>query len=382
MKSFGLRSIYGLLSLCGLGSSVAMAQSTAWTHEGLRPLGMGNAFVSVADDYNALFYNPAGLARLKSWDGELLNPHFKVSANSVELGSEIYSLVSGATGDNTAVLDLIESQMGITHGLGFGLTPHFIVPGFGIGIGAELNASLAFYRDPSVFVDFGPTVIVPIAYAMNFLENRLSIGLGIKGVARGGLQHEFSMADLQAFSASKSTSKEGGTAAEAEEGPSLDDFVIGGFGYGADFGLLFSPIKTMSPTLGLSISDVGGTKFEKLDFGGTATAAPKARLPAVNVGFSMKPYSGDMTYLLAAIDVHQTNQPIHFSKKLNMGLEYGLGKQLFKLQLGLHQGWMTGGFQFDVGLLNLKFVSYSEEISAIAGGQQDRKYALQFKLII
>jgi len=382
MKLSGLRSFCCLLSLCGLGTSTAMAQSTTWTHEGLRPLGMGNAFVSVADDYNAIFYNPAGLARLKSWDGEFLNPHFKISANSVELGSEIYSLVSGAAGDNSEVLDLIESQIGKTQGLAIGWTPHFIVPGFGLAIGAELGASLAFYRDPSIYVDFGPTVIIPMAFAMNFLEDRLSIGLGIKGVARGGLQHEFSMSDLQSLGASQNKEKDGSSTEETEEGPTLDDFVVGGFGYGADFGLLFTPIKTMSPTLGLSIADVGGTKYEKFDISGSATAAPKSRLPAVNVGFSLKPYTSDMSYLLAAIDVHQTNQPIHFSKKLNMGLEYGLGKQLFKLQMGLHQGWLTGGFQFDVGLLNLKFISYSEELSAVAGGQQDRKYALQFKLII
>ncbi|GEM_PF-987134 len=33
-----------------------------------RALGMGNAFVAVADDVNAVFYNPAGLTRLKTWE--------------------------------------------------------------------------------------------------------------------------------------------------------------------------------------------------------------------------------------------------------------------------------------------------------------------------
>ena len=32
-----------------------------WTHFGPRPLAMGNAYTAVADDHNALFYNPAGL---------------------------------------------------------------------------------------------------------------------------------------------------------------------------------------------------------------------------------------------------------------------------------------------------------------------------------
>ena len=33
-----------------------------------RAMGMGNAFVAVADDVSAVFYNPAGLAGLKSWE--------------------------------------------------------------------------------------------------------------------------------------------------------------------------------------------------------------------------------------------------------------------------------------------------------------------------
>ena len=51
------------LALMSAGS--AQALEGAWTHYGVRPLGMGNAFVAVADDFNSLFYNPAGLARLK-----------------------------------------------------------------------------------------------------------------------------------------------------------------------------------------------------------------------------------------------------------------------------------------------------------------------------
>ena len=39
-------------------------QENKWTHFGTRPLAMGNA-VAVSDDF-ALFYNPAGLARLKN----------------------------------------------------------------------------------------------------------------------------------------------------------------------------------------------------------------------------------------------------------------------------------------------------------------------------
>ena len=48
---------------------------------------MGNAYVSIADDFNALFYNPAGLARLNDWDFEIINP-------TIETGDDSYNIAS------------------------------------------------------------------------------------------------------------------------------------------------------------------------------------------------------------------------------------------------------------------------------------------------
>ena len=53
---------------------------------------MGNAYVAVADDYNALFYNPAGLARLEEWDGEFLNPTLEIGKSTVDFINELLEL--------------------------------------------------------------------------------------------------------------------------------------------------------------------------------------------------------------------------------------------------------------------------------------------------
>ncbi len=39
---------------------------------GAKPIGMGEAYTAIADDVNALFYNPAGLAQLKRKSGEFM----------------------------------------------------------------------------------------------------------------------------------------------------------------------------------------------------------------------------------------------------------------------------------------------------------------------
>ena len=73
---------------------IAHAGELKWTHYGLRPLAMGNAYVAVADDYNALFYNPAGLARLDSWSLEVFNPRLGVSATTIKTINDFTKLAS------------------------------------------------------------------------------------------------------------------------------------------------------------------------------------------------------------------------------------------------------------------------------------------------
>lgn len=355
-------------------------QNEHWTHYGLRPLGMGNAYVAVADDFNALFYNPAGLARLKSWDMEIINPFLMATSNVKGLVNDAQSnLDSGSTEDT---LDLLEKHTGENFGIGFGLTPHWVFPGFGVGLGLEGSVSAVFHRDVTVDLDAGVRAVLPIAFAKSFLQDRLSLGFAVKLRARGGIDQNFSMDDIEAFQSDKSSGTAGPVVAgQTETKRDLDEYVQAGTGYGADFGLLFTPTKVMEPTIGVSITDIGGTSYDAYDVAGSSLGAPKIQLASLNVGVSAKPWKGDWSYVLAAIDMHSINQPYSFSKKLSLGLEGGLGN-ILKVQTGLYHGYATAGLQFDIGLLNLRVITYAEEIGTSAGYKPDRKVAAQLKLIL
>jgi hypothetical protein len=238
------------------------------------------------------------------------------------------------------------------------------------------------HREIAVDLDIGPRILLPVAFAFNFLENRLSVGAGVKLAVRGGIDREFSINDISAFSSSNQTTET--TTTEAEEKPELDDYVLGGAGIGADFGILFTPVQKMEPTIGISITDFGGTPYKEFDVDGEALGAPPPRLPSVNTGFSIKPIKTPSMYLLTAIDAHSVNQPAHYSKKFNLGAEWGFGN-IIKLQTGLHQGELTAGFQFDVKLLYIRFATYAEQFGTYSGQDdnlRDRRYALQLKLLI
>jgi hypothetical protein len=376
-----------LILLFFMGSSgAALANDLRWTHFGIRPMAMGNAFVAVADDYNAIFYNPAGLARLKEWNGEFLNPHVEMSENTMKAINDVRELMSGSTGDTDAVLDFLDKNTGTTHHFALGLTPHLVFKNFGFGIGIDLSSTMAVHREISTDLDFGPKIVMPFSFAMNFLQERLSVGTSVKFVARGGVDREFSIQDISAFSKSSNKDETATTTTTTtdDKDPELKDYFEGGTGVGVDFGLLFTPIKTMSPTFGLSITDFGGTPYKKFDVGGEALGVPKARLPSVNTGFSLMPWEKNNMFLRTSVDAHAINQPAHYSKKFNLGAEWGYGK-IIKIQSGLHQGEFSGGFEFDVFLFSCRFVTYTEQLGTIAGQDdklRDRRYALQLKLLI
>ena len=358
-----------ILTLLSLSLSSQAKEQNPWTHFGLRPLGMGNAFVSVVDDYNTLFYNPAGLARLDSWDGEFFNPSFIVSKEAQGLLSDSQDL--GGINDT---LDLIEKNTGENQLFSLGWTPHLIFKNFGFGAGVDLTLSMIFHRDISVDVKSGVELIFPVGFAFNLLDDRLSLGFTVKGRAIGYVDREFSMEDIESLS---NDSNEG----ESGDQQTLEDFVLGGIGYGADFGLLFTPTKVLEPTIGLSVTDLGGTSFKEANIGGEPLGTPPVVLPSVNLGLSLKPFKWKNSYVLTAVDMHSINQPFSFSQKLQFGAEYGYG-QFFKVQGGLYKGYPTAGVQLDVGIINLKFVTFAEEVGSVAGYKPSRRYAIQFKLLL
>ena len=363
-----------LLTMLTLSSTLALSRELKWTQYGVRPLAMGNAYVAVADDFNALFYNPAGLARLESWHGELLNPKVGVSALTVKTISTVTSLAGAGSTGVESTLTAFEALSGKPQWINVGWTPHLVFPGFGIGMGLDLGANLTVHRTIAADVNAGTEIIIPVAYAKNFLEDRLSLGVAVKGLFTTGVDREFSLADITAFSKKDADST----------GAQLKDYVVAGKGVGVDLGMLFTPVTTGEPTLGISIADVGGTPYKATKVGSAVLGAPKPRAPAVNTGISYKPIKTGSYYVLTTVDAHAINQPIHFSKKLNFGTEWGFGKVL-KLQAGLHQGSLSGGFQLDAWILVLRFATYAEQIGHVAGESAtatDRRYVAQIKVLI
>ncbi|NDE14941.1 hypothetical protein EBZ80_08440 [bacterium] len=348
------------------------ASELRWTHFGVRPLGMGNAFVGQADDFNALYYNPAGLAWLNTWTFEVLSLRGEVSANTTSAISDISSFASSGSGSTDATIQLIQKQGGKPLGFNLGLEPFFVMPHFGFALALEMPTQLTFHNDITFDVNAGPRLYLPVGMAFSFFRNRLAAGFNVKALGQLGVDRSFDIDSLNNLTSGTSGSG------------SLEDYVLGGYGIGFDTGILFRPEPKNSTTLGISVLDVGGTAFKAVSTGTATTGAPETRQPSINTGISFKPVKTAAQYISVNADVAAINQRVHYSKKVNLGAEYGLGEFL-KVQAGLHQGEWTAGLQLDIMLLKLRFATYAEQLGTAAGQDQilsDRRYAMHLNLLL
>ncbi len=340
-----------------------------WTQFGVRPLAMGNAFVAVADDYNALFYNPAGLARLTEWNVEIINPRFDFALKTYSLIQELAKKKKGM--GTSEAIDLIKKQTGIQHYLGIGINPYVVAPHWGVAIGNRNYLSFVTHQKISIGTDAAAGLLIPVGIAGNFLNNQLSLGASLKYQGSVGINQETNIDSIPTLTSSKDNSSD----------QKIDKLLTQGCGLGVDLGLLFTPEQKNEPTLGISIMDFGGTKMSKFaSKGALASTIP----PTVNTGISIKPIKTESTYLLLAADTQMINQNSHFSKKLNLGMEWGFSK-IIKIEAGLMTGYLTGGFQFDVGLLKVRLATYVVDGGPIVGLAPElasRRVAIQVNLII
>lgn len=135
-----------------------------------RALGMGDAFVAVANDYSAMFYNPAGLAFRE--DGELnLSLDLSFTSSFFSFVKDIENASKNGTTESekqTNIANAITSQYGKSFGLR--VTPAsgvFVRPGWGVAV---IPADLSLVLSPNNPVIVNATAYVDTTVAVSYAE--------------------------------------------------------------------------------------------------------------------------------------------------------------------------------------------------------------------
>lgn len=346
--------------------------------KGIRSLGMGNAFVAVANGHDAVQHNVAGLRQVRGSDMIFLNTMMVASKDFLDAYTNINDLkeveelndLDPEALDNLYHYDLYskaEIQL-------FNYVDHIgDVNHFGLGVYGILDTKIDIDRDvmgfPIAEYYIDAATVVKVGYSRDFnfympywnYETDLSLGLALKYYNVGRLDDKRHVLELVGYS--------------PQDIPKWD-----GSGIGADVSLFYPfMLYGQNMTFGMSIQDVGGTKIEYKD------NPNQIILTNVRWGISYRPNVEDvpvMKDLIVAFEWEDffNKQETSFGEKIHLGVETYLSS-FFALRFGFNQGYPTFGTGFDWKWGSLEYAFYGEEMGTYVGQNDMYSHALQLKLL-
>jgi hypothetical protein len=380
-----------LFSLLSGPSFAQEGVQTAIHHhwQSTRALGMGNAFIATADDYAALFYNPAGLARRTN--GHLnMSMEFGGSLNIQKFYGDLDS-VSKATyandGEkNTAYIELLNKYYG--KNLGFRVKAFegiWVRPGWGIGIvPIDFTMDLQVHNQGTPALDIRTYADTTIAYgygadASGILPGRFSWGLTTKFVNRVYANRELNTLSLIADSST--VRKE-----DAREGYTVD----------ADVGILYSPpipeeglfslFKLAKPTFGAVVRNVAdyGFKSSLKLVNKEKTDAPEKLHRVFDLGAKFEYPDLWIFGGRGEVNFRDIGHPNFTTRRsFHLGFEFDWTVASWwkgAYRVGVNQGYPTFGLSALFLVFNLDFVTYGEEVGTFSTPKENRVYMAKLNL--
>jgi hypothetical protein len=356
-RSGGVVGFAKLVGLAGLFASMLAASapseaaelSEGWTS--VRALGMGNAYTAVVADGNALFYNPAGLARISGFHWTVFDP--RVGANGLD-ALQAAQKISGANGDlvNT-INNLYGTKVWATGGAKTAIT----APGFGIAGFANAEAGLGFHNpanstiNVNYFFDYG----IALGVALDFIPEILKVGVVAKRVNRTGTTLPVGPATL----------------ATLDQETLKEEFKSRGTGYGVDLGAVLTVPGPIKPALAFVWKNAGGMNFTHEE----GAHAPPIIQNEMILGASLA-IDLPLISIVPSVDYTYFNRTdVQLGNKVHVGVELDL--PLIDLRAGLNQGYYTAGVGLGLGPLDIDIATYGVELGEYPGQQEDRRYVAQ-----
>jgi hypothetical protein len=342
-----------------------------------RALGMGDAFVALSDDYNALYYNPAGLAKLNTpLDAGMslkfdMGDIFGIAGEGVNIAgahANAFSNVDSMAADGSLVDDIMLFDR---RPVGFGTLPemHFAArstdPDLPIGIGAAwfMGSQGQFMLDkgiyvPSASVRVRTDLAFRIAGAIQPLPG-LSVGLSPVLASYSTIEQTVNIQQYQ--SVADSMQKKIDVEQQKMYRP--------GFGIGYTLGALYEIIPTEFR--------VGVVAYNLL------LSMDHQRVPATySMGFAYLPAvlrnQGLLRYCNFALDLEDMFGDQPFLSKVNMGAEMNLS--LAQIRGGLKGGYPCYGLMLNLLVFQFEFTTWAEEAGLYTGQLEDRHYMFGMRL--
>ena len=351
--SFQARFIFTLsILLMTVRPADAVILSEGWTSA--RALGMGNAYSAVVSNSDALFYNPAGLSRIKGFNWTVFDP--RVGINGLDTVQRIQNIAANSS-KNQSVASEVSGFYGHPVFAEAGVKTAFTIPNFGVAGYGNSNTGLALDNPAypnlnlNYFVDYG----VALGGSLDLVPDAVQIGMVARRFNRTGTTETLTAGQLATMNSSQLS----------------QELQRRGTAYALDIGMLFTSPAPSHPTFSVVWKDVGNTSFSH----DSGIGAPQPIPSNMLAGFSFE-LNAALISLRPSVDYDYINRrDIASLNKVHIGLELGL--PLIDIRAGLNQGYYTAGVGVDFGLLHLDAATYGVELGNYPGQHQDRRYVAQ-----
>lgn len=332
---------------------VASATAVFDTHQNVRALGMGNAFTSVVSDSDALFFNPAGLAKVTGYYWRIFD--VKGGLSGLDAVDKLANLQS-SSGFASAVSELYGENMYLHAGGQTSITTPFV------SASLFMNGSASIYAENPASPVMNLNYILDTGVAAGFGFHVLpffQMGFALKSFTRAGVSKGYGLADLGALDPA---------VFEA-------DLTNAGAGIALDMGMNIALDSLISPTLSFVWKNIGVTTIVPSS---SATEAPPSDPEEMIIGASIVIDTPIVT-LTPAFDFRYLNRTdMQLPKKINFGLEIDF--PIVTLRGGYSQGYYTAGASLGLGLLTIDAATWGVELGEAPGQLEDRRYMLQIIL--
>lgn len=323
-------------------------------------LGHGDAGLATAENAEAIFYNPAGLATGKGIYRQiiLVSPTIEASAQAKDLARQAF-----IEGENNT--DTFRNFLG--NNIHFGLSNVTAVVFRRVAIGALVNTNTNVMVAKSaedrgiegIKADLVANRAVTFSLADTFWKERIQIGTTLKFIMRNEAQISSSILD----------------SANIQDQLQADSALKERRGLGVDLGLIYNFDK--SPwKLGLHMENAGTTYLRSTE----ADTSPRRLPQIVSIGGAYE-VTTKMDKLRVLFDFRDLSGHLEKSvvKRLHLGTEMTIAR-LIGLSAGLNQGYPTAGMFVNLYVLRADVGTYTQEIGSAAGIRADQRYFLRLTL--
>jgi len=314
---------------------------------------MGGAGLSLVRGTDAIFYNPAALARV---DGFIFN----LASLSPSVSTNATSLYKKFTGSGTITAADINSLYGNQYFTEISAYGGVAIPYFGAGA-YSYNTALQSFNNPSFptfNIDYTSDYAYVVATAIP-ITNNFSLGISGRHIKRWQGQKDILITDLM------------GSNTQNVIKAKIPDR---GKGNALDVAALYSFKGNWNIDVATVWKDLGDTKFTP-----TASAGPVRQENNLMFGVSAQKEFGLVTWT-NAFDYKFIRNGGNITKKLFLGTEVSL--PIIDLRAGYSQGYLSYGAGVDLWLFQLDVAAYTAELGAVSGQTPNDRYQATLSLTL